>query len=117
MGTNTGTPCSAAMGLAIRRGHEPAEALDGMVRGRLEVPRARLAVGRDADERAGERAERKTGAACGVVGDILVASVDAVSQGREVGLPEHLVGGQVVLDQEVAARDVGAGGVEGAAGV
>ncbi|KAK8034148.1 hypothetical protein PG993_009143 [Apiospora rasikravindrae] len=103
-------------GLAVRRGHEAAEALDGMVGGRLEVPSASLAVGGDADERAGESADGEAGAV-GVVGDVLVAAVDAVGHGREVGLPQDFVGGQVILDQEVVARDVGAGGVEGAAGV
>ncbi|KAK8058103.1 hypothetical protein PG994_008551 [Apiospora phragmitis] len=95
-------------GLAVGRGHEAAEALDGVVRGRLEVPGAGpAAVGGDAHQRAGEGADHKAGA-LGVVGDVLEAAVGAVGEGRQVGLPEDLVGGQVVLDEPVVAADVGA---------
>ncbi|KAK8115532.1 hypothetical protein PG984_012034 [Apiospora sp. TS-2023a] len=74
-------------GLAVGRGDQAAEALDGVVRGRFEVPGLGRAVGADLDQRAGERADDERGAVAGVVGDVLVAAVGAIGEGREVGLP------------------------------
>lgn len=49
--------------------------------------------------------------------NVLVAAVDAVGDGGQVGPPELLPAREVVLDEEVVARDVCAAGVKGGAGV
>lgn len=101
----------------IPLGRQACEPLLGVVLVVGEVPRRRgLAVLAHADDAAGPCAHGE-GIPAGVVLNVLVAAVDAVGDGGQVGPPELLPAREVVLDEEVVARDVCAAGVKGGAGV
>lgn len=102
---------------AVVEGRDAGEAVHRLVGAALDEPGlGRLAVGANLDDTAGKRADDEA-VAGRVVLHVLEAAKDALGHGRQVLLPLDPARREVVLHNQVGARDVDALRVKGRAGV